>query len=110
MAPEQIRGEMPDIRSDIYSLGATYFELLTGRPPFRGSSIQDLLNKQVSMKPDSPRVYNSDVTEEMGNLIVRMLAKKKEDRPQTCHDVLMSLRKIAILKSQPLSDEEREMM
>ncbi len=111
MSPEQARSEMPDPRQDIYSLGATFYELLTGRPPFRGTSMQDLLNKQVAVKPESPKSYNADVSDEMAGLILRMLAKKKEDRPQTCHDVMMTLRKIKIYKSQPIpKDEDQQMM
>lgn len=111
MSPEQARGAMPDPRMDIYSLGATYYELLTGRPPFRGSTQQDLLNKQVAQKPDNPQVYNPDIGDEMAALILKMLAKKPEDRPQTCHDVMMTLRKIRVYKSQPIpKDEDQQMM
>jgi len=110
MSPEQARGEMPDPRQDIYSLAATYYELLTGRPPFKGSSIQDILNKQVGLKPESPANHNPDVSDEMAALILKMLAKKKEDRPQTCHDVMIALRKIRIYKSQPIPPEDEQQM
>lgn len=109
MAPEQIRGKKPDPRSDIYSLGATFYELLTGRPPFRGSTINDLLNKHITDRVDPPKAYNPDISDEMSNLIVKMLAKKMEDRPQTCHDILIAMRKIQILKSQPIPEEETMM-
>ncbi len=108
MSPEQARGEMPEPRADIYSLGATFYELLTGRPPFRGTSIQDLLNKQVAAKPDPPKIYNPDISDEMSALIVKMLAKKREDRPQSCHDVMIALRKIKIYKSQPIPPDDEQ--
>lgn len=110
MSPEQAQGHMPDPRSDIYSLGATFYELLTGRPPFRGTTQQDLLNKQVSTKPDSPKSYNPDISKDMANLILKMLAKKPGDRPQNCHDVMMTLRKIKIYDSQPIPDDDQQMM
>ena len=101
MAPEQIRKQPLDARADIYGLGATYYELTTGRPPFRGNTIPDLLNKQLVEKAATPQVHNKDVTDEMAGLILKMLAKKKEDRPATCHDVLIAMRKMKVYKSDP---------
>ena len=69
MSPEQIRGLALDGRADIYSFAATAFEFVTGRPPFRGASNQDLLTKHISEKPASPTVYNPDVTKEFGDLM-----------------------------------------
>lgn len=99
MSPEQIRGEPLDGRADIYSFGASCFELVTGRPPFRGVSAQDLLTKQITEKPVSPRVYNPDVTEEFADLVLKMLAKKREERPRDFHEVLMKLKTIKVFKS-----------
>ncbi len=100
MSPEQIRGDFLDGRSDIYSFGATCFELVTGRPPFRGASSHDLLTKHLVEKPVTPCVHNPDVTEEFANLVLRMLAKKREDRPRDFHEVLMQLRTIRVFKTQ----------
>ena len=101
MAPEQIRKQPLDARADVYGLGATYYELLTGRPPFRGNTIPDLLNKQLVEKAATPQVHNKDITDEMSALILKMLAKKKEERPETCHDVLIAMRKLKVFKSDP---------
>ena len=51
MSPEQIRGQALDGRADIYSFGATCYEMMAGRPPFRGASSQDLLTKHITEKP-----------------------------------------------------------
>ncbi len=99
MSPEQIRGEPLDGRADIYSFGATCYELVTNRPPFTGSSAQDLLTKHITEKPASPRVHNPDVTEEFAELILHMLQKKREQRPKDFHEVLMRLKTIRIFKS-----------
>jgi serine/threonine protein kinase len=101
MSPEQIRGEALDGRADIYSFGATCYELVTGRPPFRGASSNDLLVKQIVERPVSPCFHNRDVTEEFGDLVLRMLAKKREERPRDFHEVLMKLRTIRIFKDAP---------
>jgi serine/threonine protein kinase len=100
MSPEQIRGLPLDGRADIYSFGASCYELVTGRPPFRGASNQDLLNKHIAEKPASPQMYNPDVTDEFASLVLRMLAKKRDERPRDFHEVLMQLRTIKIYKSQ----------
>jgi serine/threonine protein kinase len=98
MSPEQIRGEALDGRADVYSFGATCYEVVAGRPPFRGASSQDLLHKHITEKPQSPQVYNRDVTDEFAELVLHMLAKKKEDRPRGFHDVLMALRNLRVYK------------
>ena len=100
MSPEQIRGQALDGRADIYSYGASAFELVTGRPPFRGLTAHDLLTKHISEKPVSPRYFNPEVTEEFGDLVLQMLAKKKEDRPRDFHEVLMKLRTIRVFTSE----------
>lgn len=110
MSPEQIRKQPLDARADIYGLGATYYELMTGRPPLRGNTIPDLLNKQLVEKPVTPQAHNKEVTDEFGALVLRMLAKKKEDRPATCHDVLIAMRKLKVFKTDPDLVDEGGMM
>jgi serine/threonine protein kinase len=100
MSPEQIRGQPLDGRADIYSFAASAYELTTGRPPFRGMSNQDLLTKHVSEKPVSPQMYNPDVTDEFADLVLRMLSKKKQDRPHDFHEVLMALRTMRVFKTE----------
>ncbi len=98
MSPEQIRGLPLDGRADVYSFGATCYELVTGRPPFRGTTSQELLTKHITEKPVPPQSINHDVTDEFGALVLRMLAKNKKDRPHGFHDVLMELRNIRVFK------------
>jgi len=108
MSPEQIRGEPLDGRADIYSFGASCYELVTHRQVFRGQTSQDLLQKHISEKPVSPQYYNPDLTDECANLILRMLAKKREERPQTFHDVLMALNQLRVYKSDPVKQASGE--
>jgi serine/threonine-protein kinase len=106
MSPEQIRGQVLDGRADVYSFGVTCFEVLTGRPPFRGRDAQDLLTKHILEKPVNPRTVNPDVTEDFAALILRMLEKKRDDRPRDFHEVLMALRNTRVFKGQPAKRTE----
>lgn len=94
MSPEQIRDEPLDGRADIYSFGATLYELTTGRTPFRAATPKELLEKQLHTKPDSPLAYNADLTEPFAAFVLKMLEKKKEDRYQNFHEILIALRDI----------------
>lgn len=102
MSPEQIRNEGLDGRADIYSYGATLYEILCGRPPFRGNSQQDLLMKHMKEKPYPLTAHNPDVTDEFSNFVInKLLAKKKEDRPPNFHEVMIAMKKLRVLKSVP---------
>jgi serine/threonine protein kinase len=98
MSPEQIRGQHLDGRADVYSFGATCYEMVTGRPPFRGMSLHDLLSKHIKDVPVAPHVNNPEVTAEFSDLVMRMLAKQKEGRPRDFHQVLMTLRGLRVFK------------
>ena len=83
-SPEQARGYKDlDTRSDIYSLGATLYELVTGAPPFEGRSGGDLFIKHATEKPAPPKSRNPQISPEVNRLILQMLDKTREKRPQT---------------------------
>jgi serine/threonine-protein kinase len=108
MSPEQIRNESLDGRADIYSFAATVYEMLTGRPPFRAANPQELLNKQLYEAPVTPRSHNPEITEEFADLILKMLSKKKEDRPNNFHEILMALKKTKIFKVEAAKKSGKE--
>ena len=100
MSPEQIKGEDLDARSDVYSFGATVYDIICLRPPFRGATSQDLLNKHLFEKPMSPQGHNPDVTDDFAKLVMDMLAKRKEERPHNFHEVLMRMKTLHVFKTQ----------
>ena len=102
MSPEQIRGQPLDGRADIYSYGATLYELVANRPPFRAASQQELLQKQISEKPVPPLAHVPELTQEFNDLVLRCLAKKREDRPESFHEVLKILNQIRVYKNDPV--------
>jgi serine/threonine protein kinase len=84
ISPEQsLDSTKADIRSDIYSLGCTFYYLLTGRPPYREASLLSLLQAHHDSTPQPIRDFRSDVPDECVSIIDRMMAKKPADRFQT---------------------------
>jgi eukaryotic-like serine/threonine-protein kinase len=101
MSPEQIRGAALDQRSDIYSFGCVLYEMVAGKPPFTGSTPNELLNKHLSASIPSPLVVNDNVTAEFAAVIRSTMAKKPDDRPQTMWDLLKTLRATKVFKRPP---------
>lgn len=106
MSPEQIRGEYTDGRADIYSFGATLYELVAYRPPFRAATQQELLQKHIIEKPVAPIVHVPDLTPEFSDLVLKCLAKKREDRFQTFHEILKVLNQIRVYKNDPIKKKD----
>jgi serine/threonine-protein kinase len=107
MAPEQIQDNLLDGRADVYSFWATLYELTTGRKPFTAATQNDLLRKHLVEKPPTPQAFNPDITDGFAALVQKMLAKKKEDRFENFHEVLIELRKVPVYKSVVEQDEDK---
>jgi serine/threonine protein kinase len=101
MSPEQIRRQSLTPRSDIYSYGCLLYELLTGKPPYAGDSLNDLLNRHISAPLPSAEATNHNVTRAAGDFLRQLLAKKPADRPDSMQSVLRQLRAIKLLERQP---------
>ncbi len=96
ISPEQIRGEVDiDARADIYSLGATFYHMVTGRVPFEGSSPASVMQKHLKEPLVPPDHINPALSAGVGEVIEVMMAKKREDRYASVKDLLVDLEAIA---------------
>lgn len=93
MSPEQACGEDLDIRSDIYSLGATLYHFLTGRPPFHGLPPAEVMERHVSEEPEPVRALNPRVSVPAARLVEKMMAKDQEERPADPADLLADVKR-----------------
>src|SRR6516165_3092627 len=87
LAPEQALGRSPDPRADLYALGAVLYELVTGGPPFAGDDAVAIISQHLRTPPVAPAWRNPDVPRPLDALIVALLAKAPEDRPQSAGEV-----------------------
>lgn len=96
ISPEQIRGEVNiDFRADIYSLGATFYHMITGKLPFEGSTPAAVMHKHLKEPLVPPDHIVPSLSTGVGEVIERMMAKKPEDRYPTMRDLLTDLEAIA---------------
>ena len=95
MAPEQIAGRPPDIRSDIYACAAVLYEALTGKRPFQADTVAALLRMHAEATPADPRTVDPGVSPELAALCLRGLAKNPDERPQSARAFLAELEQAA---------------
>jgi eukaryotic-like serine/threonine-protein kinase len=92
ISPEQARGDASvDIRSDLYSLGATIYHLLIGRPPFEGSTAMAVLGKHLTDLPVPVRRLDPTISQLTDVIVLRLLQKRREDRYQTPAEFLQKV-------------------
>ena len=94
MPPEQAMGGEVTPRSDLYSLGAMLYEMVTGRPPFVGDNNVAIIGQHINTAPVAPTWHNPSCPKELEALILRLLAKDTSARPESASDVLTALESI----------------
>ncbi len=97
MPPERTRIDAQvDCRADIYSLGATLYALLTGRPPFEGESLPQVIAKIRNEQPVKPKTYQLSVSDMFQDVVMQMLAKRPDDRYENPSLLLKDLNRVAM--------------
>jgi basic membrane lipoprotein Med (substrate-binding protein (PBP1-ABC) superfamily)/DNA-binding SARP family transcriptional activator/tRNA A-37 threonylcarbamoyl transferase component Bud32 len=86
-APEQFKGETPDARTDVYSLGCVLFECLTGRPPFRSENDAGLMYAHLQQPPPRVTSERPDLPHEIDRVVGRAMAKSPDDRPRSAGEL-----------------------
>ncbi len=91
MSPDQIQGKRPDPRSDIFSLGSLFYELLAGKKPFVASTVPEVFDRILGAEPEPIRGLTPAVAEPLSRILSTMMKKEMEERYSTVDEMLFDL-------------------
>jgi serine/threonine protein kinase len=109
MSPEQVLSRPVDVRSDIYSMGATFYEMLTGRRPVEGEGQYAVMNAHLSLVPVSPSEIAPGVPREVSSVVLKSLEKAPEQRYQTAAEFQAAVRQTIFGSGATMRFEESEL-
>ena len=92
ISPEQIQGKRGDARSDLYSLGVMFYEMMTGTTPFRGDNPTAIMNQHLTTAPISPGKINSAIHPSVEAIIMKLIRKNPKERYQSAEEFLNDLK------------------
>ncbi len=99
MSPERTMGTDVDRRSDLYSLGALLYALLTGKPPFEGGSLVETIVKIRTGIPAKPKQFQPSIPDRFEAIVLKLIQRRLEDRFQSAAELLNELRRVAKILS-----------
>lgn len=94
MSPEQAEGDKPDTRTDLWSFGAVFYEMLTGEKAFAGNTLSEIIVSLMIKTPKSICEINPEIPPEIETIVNKLLSKNREDRYQSADDVVIILQSV----------------
>jgi eukaryotic-like serine/threonine-protein kinase len=91
ISPEQVKGQHGDQRSDVYALGAMFYEMLTGQPPFTGPNPLAVMNERLLIDPKPARELNAEISPEIEEILARALERDPRHRYSTAAEMAWEL-------------------